>query len=176
MNCVVTRNYLRIFKKCLTIKIKEGKAMTIIRKSDLDYPTIPSLFDNLISRDWLDWTSSNFSATKTTLPAVNIIESDNEYQIEVAAPGMKKEDFKIDLDNNWLTISSEKKSEKKEEKKGNYTRREFSYQSFQRSFTIPEYEVDGDKISAKYYDGVLCINLPKREEAKPKPAREIKIS
>ncbi len=176
MNCVVTRNYLRIFKKCLTIKIKEGKAMTIIRKSDLDYPTIPSLFNNLISRDWLDWTSSNFSATKTTLPAVNIIESDNEYQIEVAAPGMKKEDFKIDLDNNWLTISSEKKSEKKEEKKGNYTRREFSYQSFQRSFTIPEYEVDGDKISAKYCDGVLCINLPKREEAKPKPAREIKIS
>jgi HSP20 family protein len=150
--------------------------MTIIRKSDYGYPTIPSLIDNLFSRDWMDWTSSNFSTTNTTLPAVNVIESENEYQIEVAAPGMKKEDFKIDLDNNQLTISSEKKSEKKDEKKGNYTRKEFSYQSFQRSFTIPEHEVDGDKISAKYCDGVLCISLPKKEEAKPKPAREIKIS
>lgn len=150
--------------------------MTIIKRSDSGYPSIPSLIDNLMSRDWLDWTSSNFSITNTTLPAVNVIESENDYQIEVAAPGMKKEDFKIDLDNNQLTISSEKKSEKKDEKKGSYTRREFSYQSFQRTFTIPERKVDGDKISAKYCDGVLCINLPKKEEAKPKPAREIKIS
>jgi HSP20 family protein len=150
--------------------------MTIIRKSDNGYPTIPSLIDNLFSRDWLDWTSSNYSTTNTTLPAVNVIESENDYLIEVAAPGMKKEDFKIDLDNNQLSISSEKKSEKKDEKKGTYTRKEFSYQSFQRSFTIPEHEVDGEKISAKYCDGVLCITLPKKEEAKPRPAREIKIS
>ncbi len=150
--------------------------MTIIKRTDSGYPSIPSLIDNLMSRDWMDWTSSNFSTTNTTLPAVNVIESENDYQIEVAAPGMKKEDFKIDLDKNQLTISSEKKSEKKNEKKGSYTRREFSYQSFQRTFTIPEHEVDGDNISAKYCDGVLCINLPKKEEAKPKPAREIKIS
>jgi HSP20 family protein len=88
---------------------------------------------------------------------------------------MKKEDFKINLENNQLTISSERENrvEKEEE---NYTRREFSYQSFSRSFTVPERIVNRDKIEAKYCDGVLCINLPKLEEAKTKPPREIKIS
>ncbi|HOI50524.1 MAG TPA: Hsp20/alpha crystallin family protein, partial [Prolixibacteraceae bacterium] len=78
-------------------------------------------------------------------------------------------------ENNLLTISSEKKEEKKEEN-GRYSRREFSYQSFQRSFTIPENLVAGDQISARYCEGILCITLPKKEEVKPKPAREIKIS
>lgn len=150
--------------------------MRLIKMSESGIPSIPSFIDNIFSRDWLDWTSSNYSNTNTTLPAVNIIESENDYQIEVAAPGMKKEDFKVDLDKDLLTISSEKKVDKKDEKKGQYSRREFSYQSFQRAFTIPQNEVDGDKITAKYCDGLLCLTLPKREKAKPKPAREIYIS
>ena len=149
--------------------------MTIVKSSDI-FPSLPSLFDNFLSRDMMDWTSSNFSSTNTTLPAVNVKETENEYEIEVAAPGMKKEDIKVNLDHNVLTITSEKKEEKKEKEKGKYTRREFSYQSFTRTFTVPEREVDGDNISAKYCDGILCVTLPKREEVKPKPAREIKIS
>jgi HSP20 family protein len=88
---------------------------------------------------------------------------------------MNKKDFKINFNNNILTISSEIKDEK-EEKDDNYTRKEFSYQSFQRSFTVPDNMVNGDKISAKYNEGILNIVLPKREEVKPQPEREIKIS
>ena len=88
---------------------------------------------------------------------------------------MEKDDFKINFKNNVLTISSEKKGEH-EEKKDNYTRKEFSYQSFQRSFTVSDNVVEGDKIAAKYNNGILNITLPKREEVKPQPEREIKIS
>jgi HSP20 family protein len=149
--------------------------MTLLKRTNSNYPSIPSLFDNLFSRDWMDWSTSNYSSTNTTLPAVNIMENDNEYEIEVAAPGMKKDDFKVNLDKNQLTISSEKSEEKKEKNADNYSRREFSYQSFQRSFTLPENLVDDEKISAKYSDGILHVRIPKREEVKPKPAREIKI-
>ena len=148
--------------------------MTLLKRSDSYYPSIPSFIDNLFSRDWMDWSNLNFSSTNTTLPAVNIRETENEYELEVAAPGMKKSDFKINLDKNQLTISSELQEGKKASD-DNYSRKEFSYMSFQRSFTIPEHVVDGDKISAKYLDGILRVRLPKMEEAKPKPAREIKI-
>jgi HSP20 family protein len=124
----------------------------------------------------MDWGTANFSSTDTTLPAVNVKETEDSFEIEVAAPGMKKEDFKVNIENNVLTISSEKKEERKEEEKGRFTRREFSYQSFQRSFSIPENLVDGEKISARYCEGILCIALPKKEEVKPKPAREISIA
>lgn len=147
--------------------------MTLARKTNM---FLPSFWDNFLSKDLMDWGSSNFSNTDTTLPAVNVKENDEAFEIEVAAPGMSKEDFKVNFENNVLTISSEKQEEKKEEEKGRYTRREFSYQSFQRSFTVPQELVEGEKISAKYCDGLLCINLPKKEEVKPKPAREIMIS
>jgi HSP20 family protein len=149
--------------------------MSLLKRYNPEFPSLPSLFDNLWSRDWLDWNNLNFSNTNTTLPAVNVVEKDDEFAIELAAPGMKKDDFKIHLDGNVLTISSERK-EQKEEKNKNYSRREFSYQSFQRSFTLPEATVESDKVSANYSDGILNIHIPKREEAKPKPAREIKIS
>ena len=97
-------------------------------------------------------------------PAVNIAETDNEFQIEMAAPGLKKEDFKINLDKNILTISSEKKEEKKEEGK-KYNKREFSYGSFTRAFTLPD-SADYAKIDAAYTDGVLTVSIAKREEAK----------
>ena len=146
--------------------------MTLVkRNSDTLFP---SLFDNFFSRDWMDWNNSNFSNTNSTLPAVNIRENDQEFTIEVAAPGMKKKDFNINLDNNQLWISSEIKNET-ESNEGNYSRKEFSYQSFSRSFQLPVNLIDGDKITAKYDEGILNIHLPKKEEAKPKPSKIISI-
>lgn len=147
--------------------------MTLARRNSM---FLPSFWDNFFNKELADWGLTNFSSTDTTLPAVNVKESDDAFEIEVAAPGMTKDDFRVNLENNLLTISSERKEERKKEGKGHYTRREFSYQSFQRSFTLPEQLVEGDKISAKYSDGLLCIHLPKREEVKPKPARQITIS
>ena len=138
-------------------------------------PAFPSFFDKFFEGNLMDWNNSNFSSTDTTLPAVNVKENNDAFIIEVAAPGMTKDNFEINYDNGRLTIGSELKNEKKDEGE-NYSRREFSYQSFQRSFTVPENIVSGEKISANYKDGILSINLPKREEVKPKPSREIKIS
>ncbi|MRT92574.1 Hsp20/alpha crystallin family protein [Ancylomarina sp. 16SWW S1-10-2] len=146
--------------------------MTLVKRNSENL--FPSLFDNFTSRDWMDWNSSNFSDTNTTLPAVNVHENDQEFTIEVAAPGMKKDDFKINLDNNQLSVSSETKSET-QSKDENYSRKEFSYQSFHRSFRLPIDVIDGDKISAKYNEGILYVHLPKKEEAKPKPSRVISI-
>jgi HSP20 family protein len=107
-------------------------------------------------------------------PAVNISEGTECYVIEVAAPGLAKSDFKINLDHNVLTISSSKENIK-EDKTGNYTRQEFSYSSFARSFTLPE-STETDKISASCKDGILYVSIPKKEEAKVKPAREISVA
>ncbi len=136
---------------------------------------LPSFFERFFNNDLTDWNLTNFSGTNTSLPAVNVKETNDEFVIELAAPGMDKKDFKISFRNNVITISSEKE-EKKEEKKDNYTRREFSYQSFQRAFTVPENAILSDKIEATYNNGILEIKLPKREEVKPQPEREIKIS
>ena len=150
--------------------------MTIARLNDNSYPSFPSFLNRFFEGDLMDWNRSNFAETNSTLPAVNIRENNDEFMIDVAAPGMKKEQIKVDYENGRLTISSEKKEEKKEMSKDTYTRREFSYMSFQRSFTIPENLVDGDKINATYNEGILHISLPKREEIKPKPPRQIKIN
>lgn len=136
---------------------------------------LPSFFERFLNNDLSDWNLTNFSGTNTSLPAVNVKETNDEFVIELAAPGMEKKDFKINFKNNVITISSEKE-DKKEEKKENYTRREFSYQSFQRSFTVPENAIMSDKIEALYNNGILEVKLPKREEVKPQPEREIKIS
>lgn len=148
--------------------------MTLPKISNRMFPTVPSFFDNFFSRDLMDWNNSNFSGTNSTLPAVNIKENEESFLIEVAAPGLSKENFKVNLDRDILTISSEVKQERNESDK-KYSRREFSYETFQRSFTLPEGTVDGEKITAKYVDGILLVALPKREEIKPKPAREIEI-
>lgn len=146
--------------------------MVLARRSEAG---LPSLFDKIFNSDLMDWNMSNFSGPNSTLPAVNVRETNDDFYLEVAAPGMNKKDFKINYQNNVLTISSEKE-EKSEDKNDGYSRREFSYTSFQRSFTVPGNEVDSDKISATYADGILSVKIPKREEVKPKPAREIKIS
>lgn len=134
-------------------------------------PVFPSLFDDFFTRDGFG-PEIGWPALKTG-PAVNIVERDDAFAIEVAAPGLAKEDFKIEVENDLLTISFEKKAEKEE--KGRYTKREFSYTSFSRSFTLPEGVVDADAIDARYENGVLHLNLPKREEVKPKPKRTIAI-
>jgi HSP20 family protein len=154
----------------------EGVAMTLARLSDNVFPSFPSLFNRFFEGDLMDWSNTNFAGSNSTLPAVNILENENEYLIEVAAPGMKKEDFKVNFDNGRLTISSELENETKNNKEGKYTRREYHYRSFQRSFTVPDNIVDAGKIQANYDQGILNITLPKREEVKPKPAREITIS
>jgi len=148
--------------------------MKLAKVSDRLFPTFSSFIDNFFSRDLMDWNNSNFSSTNSTIPAVNIKENDASFIIEVAAPGMMKENFTVNLDGDRLVISFERKDEK-DLSETNYSRREFSYQSFQRSFTIPEGSVDGEKIFAKYADGVLVVTLPKKEVVKPKPAKRIDI-
>ncbi|MCF6169614.1 MAG: Hsp20/alpha crystallin family protein [Bacteroidales bacterium] len=111
--------------------------------------------------------------TRGDIPAVNIIDDKDSFIMELAAPGMKKDDFKINLDNQLLTISSEKKEEK-EKQEDNYTRREFTYNSFSRSFTLPK-TIVFDKIKADYKDGILVVKLPKKEE-EAKLTREIKVA
>ena len=150
--------------------------MTIARLSDNLYPSFPSFLNRFFEGDLMDWSNSNFAGTNSTLPAVNIKENSDEFMIDVAAPGMKKEQIKVDYENGRLTISSELKEQKEDKSNDTYTRREFSYKSFQRTFTIAENLVDGDKIKATYNEGILHISLPKREELKPKPARQIKIN
>ena len=149
--------------------------MNLARVSNNWIPSFPSWADRFFEGDLMDWNSSNYAGEQSTLPAVNVKEKNDEFQIEVAAPGLKKGDFKINFNNGKLTISSEKKEEKEEKKGEKVTRKEFNYQSFQRTFNVSENVVETDKISAKYADGILHVKLPKREEVKPKPAKEIKI-
>ncbi len=150
--------------------------MTLARLTNNWLPSVPSMFDRMFEGDMMDWNNWNFAGTNSTMPAVNVKENDNEFSIEVAAPGLSKKDFQVNYENGRLTISSEKKDEREEKDGDRITRREFSYRSFQRSFTVPEEVVDAEKIDAKYTDGILYLTLPKREEAKPRPARQIKIS
>lgn len=134
----------------------------------------PTLFDRFFDDSFFDWSTKNFSNTNTTLPSVNIKDDVNSIKLEMAAPGLTKDDFNIELDNNLLTISSEKKEEKQDGEDGKYSRKEFSYQSFSRTFSIPD-SADSEKISANYENGILNITIPKKEEAIPKPAKKIAI-
>jgi len=149
---------------------------SLARLSNSLFPSFPSLVDRFFEGNWMDWRNLNFADEDSTLPAVNVIENEDEIRIDVAAPGLKKDDFKLNYDNGRLMISSEKKAEHEEKEGKKVTRREFHYQSFQRAFNLPENLVNADKIAAKYENGILHVTLPKREEAKPKPAKEIKIS
>ena len=110
----------------------------LIKKAPL-FPSFPTFFDDFFTKDFFDWNDKNFAKVGTTLPSVNLKETDKDFRIDLAVPGMKKDDFKVEMQNGILTISSEKKEEKEEkDKEGNYLRREFSYESFCRSFSMPE--------------------------------------
>jgi HSP20 family protein len=109
------------------------------------------------------------------LPSVNLKETDTKLEVELAAPGMKRDDFKVEIDNNILLISSEKEEETEEvRKKDNYVRKEFNYQSFCRTFSLPE-TVDENKIEASYKDGILHVAIAKKESAKRKTLKSIPI-
>jgi len=127
-----------------------------------------SMFDDFFNRELFNWGNNNFSASRTTIPSVNIRELDKAFEVEVAAPGMQKEDFKVTLDGNLLTISSSKE-DSGEENNGTFTRREFSYQSFQRSFELAKDVVDDENIEAKYENGVLKLTIPKKEGVTQSP-------
>ena len=147
--------------------------MSLIKRNEANW--LPSVFDDMFKTDWLGGTT-NVNSIGTSIPAVNIKETDENFQVEVAAPGKTKEDFNIELDNDVLTISSEtRKEEAKAAENGKYTRKEFSYSTFKRAFSLPD-SVDSAKISASYTNGVLEIALPKKEEAKIQAKRMIEIS
>ncbi|MFD1095351.1 Hsp20/alpha crystallin family protein [Salegentibacter chungangensis] len=147
--------------------------MSLIKRNEANW--LPSVFDDMFRTDWLGGTT-NVNSIGTSIPAVNIQESDDNFMVAVAAPGKTKEDFDIELDNDVLTISSEEKRENETtEKNGRFTRKEFSYSNFKRAFSLPD-SVDSEKISAAYNNGVLEITLPKREEAKVQAKRMIEIS
>ena len=133
-----------------------------------DQNWLPTFFNDFFDNDWM-------MKTNATAPAINVVESDKDYKVEVAAPGMKKEDFNIHLgDNNELVITMEQKNENKEEHK-KYLRREFAYSKFQQSFVLPD-DVEKEKISASVTDGILTIDLPKHTpEEKAKVNRVIEI-
>ena len=133
--------------------------MTLVKRNDLWFPSISDIFDSIFSDENMP---TSFS-TGRSIPAVNVKETDKNFELEVAAPGMNKKDFKLEVESNVLVISAEKKQEK-EDKNDNYSRREFSYESFERRFTLPKDIVDADKIKAKYNDGILHIEVPKVEE------------
>ena len=131
---------------------------------------LPSIFNDFFDNEWME-------KANATAPAINVLETEKEYKVELAAPGMTKDDFNVHIDeDNNLVISMEKKNEKKEdEKNGRYLRREFSYSKFQQTMILPE-DVDKEKISATVNNGVLDIELPKLvKEELPKQKRVIEI-
>jgi HSP20 family protein len=151
---------------------------TLVKPNGNLFPAIPSLLEEFLFRDLLDTPSNgNWKSSGATLPAVNVGETNDAFNIEVAAPGLKRGDFHVELDNNLLTISAHREEKNSEQNaESGFSRREFSYQSFQRSFALPENKIEGEKISAKYTDGILYITVPKKEEAKVKPPKQISIS
>ena len=138
----------------------------IKRNSTFDFPLF---MDDFLKPDWF----GGQHQAANNLPSVNIEDLETEFRIDFAVPGMKREDFAIEIDNNELSISSKTNSEN-ETKTENYTRREFNFQSFKRVFTLPK-SVNVDGIQANYVDGLLKVTLPKKEEALPKPKRVVEI-
>ena len=145
----------------------KGNGKSLIRSAMLR----PSVFEDMLRpmNEWLDerW---HFS---THLPAVNVKETDKAYEINLAAPGLEKNDFKIDLNGNMITISAEKEKTE-EEKEDGFTRKEYNFNSFSRSFTLPEDTV-ADKIDANYVNGELRLSLPKKEGAKKSFHQKISV-
>ena len=135
--------------------------MSLVKWNNYPDKSISSLLDNFFRRDVNDF-MGEWSGIE---PAVNIVETKNEYKVEVAVPGMHKESFEVKLDNDYLLISCNKE-DSKEDKGENFVRKEFGYSSFSRSFHLPSDLVETDKIGASYIDGILCVTLPKRDKVK----------
>ncbi|MDX9942619.1 MAG: Hsp20/alpha crystallin family protein [Bacteroidales bacterium] len=141
--------------------------MTIIRWNNR--PMFSNMFDEMMERNL----STGFEKNCGCVPATNILEDEKQFEIQLAAPGMKKDDFSLNVENNVLSVSYEKKEDEKQEDK--FLRREFGMDSFTRSFSIPK-TTDGEKISARYEQGILFISIPKLNPEKAKLSRSIEIS
>lgn len=141
--------------------------MNLIRRNN--NVIFPALVNELLKPDWFGGVSN----LNTTVPSVNIKENEKDFELALIAPGRKKEDFKLEIENELLTVSSEITTDDTEIKQ-NYTRREFELSSFKRVFNLPE-TVNNEKINATYVDGILKLTLPKRAEALPKPKRLIEL-
>lgn len=163
---------IQIISRCETVQLIEGLEMILVKRNN-GRGHLPSVFsdffdsDRLLSPKW-------FGEPEEMLPAVNIKENGKRFEIELAAPGFSKDDFKISVDSDILTITAEKEEEKKEVTE-EYRRREFSYNAFSRSFTLPK-TATNEKIDAKYENGLLKLVVPKKEEAKLSSPREIAVS
>jgi HSP20 family protein len=144
-----------------------GNGKSLIRSSLLR----PSVLEDIM-KPWNEWLDEKWPFSSHT-PAVNVRETDDNYEIRMAAPGLEKSDFKIDINGSLISISAEK-DEKREEKEEGYSRREYSYSSFSRSFTLPE-NIEKDKIDATYVNGELKLSLPKREDAKKVSHQKINV-
>ena len=147
--------------------------MSLIKKTQ-QFPTFGNLFNDFFNDNWSNMPASFNAYQNTNTPKVNILEHNDAFEVQLAAPGMKKDDFKVEINNNILSISCNKEEQHEEKNSPNYTRKEFSYQSFCRSFTLPD-TVKHDKIAAQYDKGILKVSIPKREEAKKQPTRLIDI-
>ena len=143
--------------------------MTIVRRNYM-MPELENLFNNVFKNNFFEREEE-----LTTLPSVNVKETEDGFVLEVAAPGYEKENFDIEVENGIMTISATTE-DKKEEKEENYTKREFNYTSFHRSFRLPEDTVDESTIKASYKNGILEVFIGKKEEVKPKPPKTIKVS
>ena len=146
--------------------------MQVIRRKPVN--TFPTVFDHFINEAFFNANNAKPSLWNGSTPAVNVRENDDQFEVELAAPGFDKKDFKVEVLDNVLTISAEAKTENEEKEGEVWTRREFRYNAFSRSFTLPD-TVDGNKIVAKYKNGILALAIPKKEEAKPQPVRTIEI-
>lgn len=134
---------------------------------------LPAMFDDFFTRDLF---RPSFSNTGVSTPAVNIIETNDDFRLEMVAPGMKKESFNLELQDDVLTIIYDHEDNREGERRDwKYRTREYNYHSFTRSFSLPE-TVESQNIQAKYEDGILNVTIPKREDAKGKPSRQIPIS
>jgi len=147
------------------VKFKNGNSFDSLfpANSRMDFPNFfNDVFDNLLKEEKVSW-----------MPAVNIMERENDFKIDLAVPGLDKKDFNIEVENDMLVVSGERKEEKVEEK-DRVTKREFHYGSFKRSFTLPEI-ADVEKINASYNNGVLSVSIAKKEEAKQNAKRQISV-
>lgn len=135
-----------------------------------------SLLDEFFPKDIMEWSFKNFTDIGSTMPSVNLSETEREYQIDLAAPGMKKEDFKVEIEDKTISITSEKEEKSEEKnKKENYTRKEFSYKSFCRSFHLPD-AAETERIEATYKDGILHITIPKNSNRLSNSKKNIPIN
>lgn len=151
-------------------------AFSVRPRKTIHKPVLHSFFNDFMNDDFFNRSLSSVIGNDTSLnfPSVNVVEYENQFKLELAAPGLKKEDFNIEIEEDQIKISAEVKNEE-EETTGNYRRREFNYTSFKRTFRIPE-NIDLEEINANYEQGVLSISLPTKEENTAEKVRRIDIS